>query len=163
PGRAASRRLDRRLREVSIPGLVSDEPTEAIVKPQPKGPIPWLDRSLEGGGLAHLIEQAGVRITPSGLILISLGLAGTLALGACRRGAGVHARRGRRRGPDAADAVARPDAIRAAQEVRGAVSRSARPAVARDSGRARVSDGHGHGRRRIEGAGRTRVPPQLRR
>jgi tight adherence protein B len=80
PGRAASRRLDRRLREVSIPGIVSDEPAEAIVKQQLKGPMPWLDRALDGAWLTRLIEQSGVRITPSGLIFMSLGLAGVLAL-----------------------------------------------------------------------------------
>lgn len=80
PGRVANRRLDRRLREVSIPGIVTDDPAEAIVKPLPKGPLPFLDRALEGMWLPRLIEQAGARITPSGVILLSLGLALGLAL-----------------------------------------------------------------------------------
>jgi tight adherence protein B len=79
PGRMANRRLDRRLKEVSMVGLEGDEPAATIIKARAKGPLPALDRLLERSWLALLIEQAGVSTTPSAILLISVGLAAVLA------------------------------------------------------------------------------------
>lgn len=80
PTMRAGRRMERRLREVSQ----SDEPDTTVVMERKEGPLPGLDRFVHGTAagsrLARLIEQSGVRTTPSGVILISLGAAAGLAL-----------------------------------------------------------------------------------
>jgi tight adherence protein B len=82
PGLLAARRLDRRLRDVSSVEARSGDPTAAdgtVVKHGIEGPLPALDRLLAGSKagsrLARLIEQSGVRTTPSGVIIMSLAAA----------------------------------------------------------------------------------------
>jgi tight adherence protein B len=70
PGWLAARRLDRRLREVSRPaGDLPDTPS--FVTEVKKGPLPAIDRALGGANssLATLIEQSGMRTTPSAIML----------------------------------------------------------------------------------------------
>jgi tight adherence protein B len=81
PGLLAARRLDRRLRDVSVDTRTAD-PTPAdgtVVKHGIEGPLPGLDRlmarSKAGSSLARLIDQSGVRTTPSGVIIMSLAAA----------------------------------------------------------------------------------------
>jgi tight adherence protein B len=81
PGLLAARRLDRRLRDVSVDTRTAD-PTPAdstVVKHGTAGPLPALDRlmtrSKAGASLARLIDQSGVRTTPSGLVIMSLAAA----------------------------------------------------------------------------------------
>jgi tight adherence protein B len=72
PGYLASRRLDRRLREVSRP-LGTDLPdTPSFITEVKKGPLPAIDRALGGANssLATLIEQSGVQTTPSAIMLM---------------------------------------------------------------------------------------------
>ena len=78
PGMLAERRLDRRLRDVSA-DMRPDVQTAAdgtVVKQSLAGPLPALDRliarSKAGSSLARLIEQSGVRTTPSGVAMMSL-------------------------------------------------------------------------------------------
>ena len=80
PGLLAARRLDRRLRDVSAPHEA--EPAAAdgtIVKHGLEGPLPVLDRVMArtalGARLKRLIDQSGVRTTPSGVTIMSVGLA----------------------------------------------------------------------------------------
>lgn len=84
PGVLAARRLDRRLRDVSI----ADSPDDAkapgddtILKQALEGPLPGMDRLVSGTGMgkriARLIEQSGLRTTPSALTLISIVFAAT--------------------------------------------------------------------------------------
>ena len=76
PGVLAARRLDRRLREVSQRGAdLPDTPT--FVTERPRGPLPALDKVMgtAGSSLAKLIEQSGVRTTPSAIMLLTLGAA----------------------------------------------------------------------------------------
>jgi tight adherence protein B len=82
PGMLAARRLDQRLREVSTPvgvdaGLAGGE--DSIVKRSKSGPLPGVDRLIArtnaGLSLSRLIEQSGVRTTPSTIVLASLFLA----------------------------------------------------------------------------------------
>jgi len=82
PGRIAARRLDRRLRDVSIDAddSTAGEPHETVVKRKTEGPLPALDRLVAGSWVAKLIEQAGVNATPSGIAVVSLGLAAAAAL-----------------------------------------------------------------------------------
>jgi tight adherence protein B len=79
PGILAERRLARRLRDVSEDTAALDSKIaadETVLKQTSAGPLPGVDRVLSGTGggkrLARLIEQSGVRTTPSAIVLISL-------------------------------------------------------------------------------------------
>ena len=67
------RKLARRLREV---GESPDVPDAALVMDRPAGPLPQLDglvsRTAAGSRLARLIEQSGIRTTPSAMLVMSL-------------------------------------------------------------------------------------------
>jgi tight adherence protein B len=84
PGMLAARRLDRRLLDISMPAATTDTPTtdETVVKHTRQGPLPALDRLLAqssmGSRLARLIDQSGVRTTPSAVIVMGF-VAGTAA------------------------------------------------------------------------------------
>jgi tight adherence protein B len=81
PGRLATRRLDERLREVSFgASAIDDSAATTVIKEKPTGPLPALDRVLVGTWPSRLIEQAGVRTTPSAIGLISILAAAVLAL-----------------------------------------------------------------------------------
>lgn len=73
PGLMARRRMERRLQEVGQPGV---EPTPTVVQRLVEGPLPHVDRVLAGTGagsrLSRLIEQSGVRTTPSAIFVISV-------------------------------------------------------------------------------------------
>jgi tight adherence protein B len=86
PGFLAARRLDQRLRDVST-DVRADDPAATdttILKRSTEGPLPALDRLLArstvGARLARLIEQSGVRTTPSGMTIISLALAAIIGV-----------------------------------------------------------------------------------
>jgi tight adherence protein B len=79
PGYFAARRLDQRLRDVSTDGSDADPKAaggETVLEHKLEGPLPGMDRLVSGTGagkrVARLIEQSGVRTTPSSLALISL-------------------------------------------------------------------------------------------
>ena len=74
PGHMARRDLDKRLRDVSMPfDPVSDA---SVLKEVHQGPLPSIDRVIAtmgvGSSLAHLIDQAGVRTTPSTIIVMMI-------------------------------------------------------------------------------------------
>jgi tight adherence protein B len=71
PGWLAARRLDRRLREVSRPAGADLPDTPSFVTEVKQGPLPALDRAMGGANssLATLIEQSGMRTTPSAIML----------------------------------------------------------------------------------------------
>jgi len=78
PGILAARRLDQRLRDVST-DVVSTEAKsgdDTVLQHKTEGPLPGMDRLVSGTGfgkrIARLIEQSGVRTTPSSLALISI-------------------------------------------------------------------------------------------
>ena len=82
PSWLAARRLDRRLHEISRPSGLPEAAT--LVTHAKQGPLPAIDRVLGGAGssLQKLIEQSGVRTTPSAIMLATVaaaGLAGLLA------------------------------------------------------------------------------------
>ena len=81
PGVLAARRLDRRLHDVwtdetSDPKDAGDD---TILKHALEGPLPGMDRLVSGTGpgkwMARLIEQSGLRTSPSAVAVISLVLA----------------------------------------------------------------------------------------
>jgi tight adherence protein B len=77
PGHLAARRLDQRLHDVSFGGADIDPKDDStVVKHAVEGPLPAIDRALSrfglGTGLARLIEQSGVRTTPSAVVMMSL-------------------------------------------------------------------------------------------
>jgi tight adherence protein B len=80
PDWLAARRMDRRLREVSRPSGDDLPETPSFVTEVKKGPLPAIDRALGGANssLATLIEQSGVRTTPSAITLTMV-----LAAAAC--------------------------------------------------------------------------------
>lgn len=76
PAMMERRRLNRRLLDVSgAPEPVEGE--ESLVKRDPTGPLPAVDRLVAntkaGSWLSKLIEQSGVRTTPSGVVVMTLG------------------------------------------------------------------------------------------
>ena len=78
PGILAARNLDRRLREVSqdIVPVDAKDGDDSVVKRSADGPLPAIDKLIArtgaGSWLARLIEQSGVRTTPSAIVLMSL-------------------------------------------------------------------------------------------
>jgi len=85
PGFLASRRLDQRLRDVSI-AVEPPSDDSSVVKQSAAGPMPAFDRAMAktrgGSWLAHLIEQSGSRTTPSAIVLIMVLAIALLAFGA---------------------------------------------------------------------------------
>ena len=80
PGYLAAKRLDQRLHDVSF-GAADIDPKDdsTVVKHAVQGPLPAMDRALSKSGvgmsLAKLIEQSGVRTTPSAIVMMSLVIA----------------------------------------------------------------------------------------
>ena len=78
PGVFAARALDRRLRDVSTDDPEPDAKSgdESVLKHKLEGPLPGMDRLVSGTGagkrMTRLIEQSGVRTTPSAMALICI-------------------------------------------------------------------------------------------
>jgi tight adherence protein B len=77
PGYLAQRKLDTRLSELSAPAATdSDDEGGDLVKNRHVGPLPGLDRlvggSARGFALGTWIEQSGVRVSVSMLLMLSL-------------------------------------------------------------------------------------------
>jgi len=74
----ANRRMARRLDEVSKRGEDDDDkPQASFIREKKAGPLPALDKAFSGAdsSLARLIEQSGVVVAPSTIILASMMLA----------------------------------------------------------------------------------------
>jgi tight adherence protein B len=75
PAALEAKRLSQRLQDLSTPVTLENE--ESLVKRAPTGPLPALDKivneSKAGSSLSKLIEQSGVRTTPSAVIVMCLG------------------------------------------------------------------------------------------
>ena len=90
PGLLAARRLDRRLRDVTLEAPTADPETgdATVVKHALQGPLPAFDRlmarSRVGSRLARLIDQSGVRTTPSAVVIMSLAVAALAGMVAFR-------------------------------------------------------------------------------
>jgi tight adherence protein B len=77
PGYLAARRLDQRLHDVSFGTADIDPKSDStVLKTAVEGPLPGIDRILTKLGfsarLARLIDQSGVRTTPSAIIMMGL-------------------------------------------------------------------------------------------
>ena len=85
PQKLLQRRLDTRLQEVSQP-IERAENTDAkmLVKVQKVGPLPAVDRILggttKGSALGRWIDQSGLKLSLSGVLLMATALAGLMAL-----------------------------------------------------------------------------------
>jgi tight adherence protein B len=79
PGFMQQRKLNSRLQEVTAPDAPDVVDSEALVKTRHSGPMPGLDRfasgTARGSALASWVEQSGVRLSISGLLLIALACA----------------------------------------------------------------------------------------
>jgi tight adherence protein B len=73
----ANRRMARRLHEVSTREANDDQPQASFIRQKKAGPLPALDKAFSGANssLARLIEQSGVVVAPSTIILASMMLA----------------------------------------------------------------------------------------
>ena len=75
PGFLASREMDRRLKDVSGVRTSAEDAAEegTVVRVEKAGPLPILDKIVSssnfGGRLKHLIEQSGVKTTPSAIVM----------------------------------------------------------------------------------------------
>ncbi len=85
PGILASRRLDRRLRDISAPAD-AEVVDSTVVKRSAEGPLPSLDRVVSktsaGSWLARLIDQSGTRTTVSAVLVMALTAGAAAAIGA---------------------------------------------------------------------------------
>jgi tight adherence protein B len=79
PGYLAQRRLQARIGELSGFDTSESEDADGLVKERHQGPLPVLDRfatgTSRGLSLTRWVEQSGVRISLSGLLIASLGCA----------------------------------------------------------------------------------------
>ena len=88
PGMFASRRIGQRLLDVAgaPEGAASESDRGELVKSQSEGPLPDVDRlimrTVAGSRLTQLVQQAGVRITPSGVLIASVGAGVVVAMAA---------------------------------------------------------------------------------
>jgi tight adherence protein B len=85
PQMLLQRKLDTRLQEVSQPiERVEDTNTKMLVKVQNVGPLPAVDRILsgttKGSSLGRWIDQSGLKLSLSGVLMVAFVLAGLLAL-----------------------------------------------------------------------------------
>jgi tight adherence protein B len=84
PGLLAERRLRKRLEDLSAGPVGADLGDAKLVMRPELGPLPAIERLMArtsaGLSLTRLIEQAGMRTTPSAVLLISAALAGTAGL-----------------------------------------------------------------------------------
>ena len=85
PQMLLQRKLDTRLQEVSQPlDRVEDTNAKMLVKVQNVGPLPAVDRILsgttKGSSLGRWIDQSGLKLSLSGVLLVAFALAGVLAL-----------------------------------------------------------------------------------
>lgn len=79
PGYLAQRKLDTRLLEITTPDAPEGEEGGELVKDRHIGPLPGLDRlvggSARGFALGTWIEQSGVKVSVSAMVLVSLACA----------------------------------------------------------------------------------------
>jgi tight adherence protein B len=85
PGFLARERIDQRMREAAGTPFAQDASGDSVLKQQVRGPLPLIDRiisqSSKGSAIARLIEQAGLRMSVSSVVLMSLGCGLVCALG----------------------------------------------------------------------------------
>ena len=83
---ALKKTVDDRLLEISGTGRSPD--AESLLRTQSSGPLPGLDRvarqAVKGLAIERWLEQSGLRLSISGLFVISLGLGGVAAIVASR-------------------------------------------------------------------------------
>ena len=85
PGFLARERIDQRMREAAGTPFAQSASGDSVLKTQVEGPLPLIDRIMaqsgQGSAMARLIEQAGLRMSVSSLLLISMGCGAVGGLG----------------------------------------------------------------------------------
>ena len=84
PGLIAQRKLDARLQELSAPADEAKEGDKLLVKVQTVGPLPAIDRffaeSKRGSALGQWLEQSGMKVSVSGVLMMATASAVLMAL-----------------------------------------------------------------------------------
>jgi tight adherence protein B len=84
PGMIAQRKLDARLQELSAPAEEAKDGDKLLVKVQTVGPLPAIDRffaeSKRGSALAQWLEQSGMKVSVSGVLMMATACAVLMAL-----------------------------------------------------------------------------------
>jgi tight adherence protein B len=82
----ATRRLNKRLKDVGTPVEQPIARGDALIKVRQEGPLPAFDRfagrTTRGSALGRWLDQSGLTVSISGVVLMSFGLAGMFALSA---------------------------------------------------------------------------------
>jgi tight adherence protein B len=86
PELLATRRLNKRLKDVGAPVEQPVARGAELIKVQQEGPLPAIDRlagrTTRGSALGRWLDQSGLKVSISGVVLMSFGLAGMFALSA---------------------------------------------------------------------------------
>jgi tight adherence protein B len=84
PAMLAGRKLERRIRDVATTDDAAVDGDGTIVAHKNEGPLPGLDRLVgrlgSNSSLNKLIQQSGIHVTPSGILVMSLALGAAAAL-----------------------------------------------------------------------------------
>lgn len=77
PGYLERRRLQRRIDQIGAPFSSDDETVASLLKNRLEGPLPVIDRTLaateKGSALSRWIEQTGVKVSLSGIVVMAIG------------------------------------------------------------------------------------------
>jgi tight adherence protein B len=83
PGMMMQKKLEGRLQELTQPVEQTDTP-KVLVKVAEEGPLPAIDRMLggtaRGSNFGRWLEQSGMKVSISGILLIAIGLAVAMAI-----------------------------------------------------------------------------------
>jgi len=86
PDAALRRTVEGRLQQLNGPATPAAGSAESLLRSTTTGPVPLIDRiakhAVKGLAVERWVEQSGLRLTISGLFIISLGLGVLLAMGA---------------------------------------------------------------------------------
>ena len=142
PGARLRRRVQDRLQQIGLAGAGGQDQTEAgdLVKTRPAGPLPTVDRvagrTWRGFKVERWIQQSGAKMSISAVLLTSFGSGSGIALLTWMLIGAVGDRvRCRRRGFRGSRYRAAQAPEGPAPQVRGTVSRGARPHLPRHTGR----------------------------
>jgi tight adherence protein B len=84
PGLMIQKKLEGRLKELTLPPEADSETPKALLKQTPEGPLPAVDRmfsgTTRGSNLGRWLEQSGMKVSISGVLIVAIGLGVGVAL-----------------------------------------------------------------------------------